>query len=391
MKTQQAYVNPKMLRWGRESAGYSVDEVAAKIALKTVTAETVQDWESGEKRLLYTQLETLSKYYQRPIAIFFAPKPPWEEKLDRDFRSLPSQYVDEIPPSIRFAIRSARVKQLDLAELYNSTLPSFSWLEKVRPKIQHVPETANYVREQLKVSFSEQKSWGDASEALRKWREKVENLGLWVFKDSFKDKGYDGFYLPDQKFPVIYLNSSKSHKRQIFTLFHELGHFLLREGGICFRSDFDEQELQGEFKTKEVFCNAFAGEFLVSAEELKLTRMLTEDEIKDYAKAYNVSREVILRKCKDRGFIDWNGYAATVADWNEYAAKVALRKKAQQQSKESGGPSYYVKQRSYLGLKFLELAFSQYYQQRISESQLANYLGVSEKSLVGLESTIYKK
>jgi len=387
VKIPKAYINPKMLRWGRETAGYTVEEAAKKIGRVTVTPDTIRDWESGKQRPSYPQFEKLADFYRRPTIVFYGKKPRNKQRIDTDFRSVPSQYLAQTPPSVRFAIRAATVRQWDLEELHNGALPAQpdAFLKTIRRKGGDVAKIAAAVRKQLKVSFDEQKGWKNPNEAFKKWREAVESLGVWVFKEPFKERGgeYDGFYLPHKYFPVIVLNSGKSPRRQIFTLFHELGHFLQREGGICFRHDM-EQELQGKYREKEIFCNAFAAEFLVS--ELDLSnrrRMLNDGEIEQYADEYKVSREVILRKCKDAGLISWQQYADTVNRWRNAAPEP--------RSGARGGPPYYVKKMNYLGDKFLKLAFSQYDEYRVTDIQLMQYFDVGEEVLFQLEAAVYRR
>ncbi|MCP4567564.1 MAG: ImmA/IrrE family metallo-endopeptidase [FCB group bacterium] len=71
---------------------------------------------------------------------------------------------------------------------------------------------------------------------------------------------FSGFCLYDETFPVIYINNSQPATRQIFTLFHELAHLLLRTGGIDTPNDEYIQHLQGEAKQIEISCNQFAAE-----------------------------------------------------------------------------------------------------------------------------------
>jgi hypothetical protein len=40
-------VNPDIMRWARETAGYSIEDVVDKIKRKRVTVKVVQDWENG--------------------------------------------------------------------------------------------------------------------------------------------------------------------------------------------------------------------------------------------------------------------------------------------------------------------------------------------------------
>ena len=60
---------PSVLRWARESQGYSIEEVASR--LKRDPSE-VAAWETGAESPTYVQLETLAyKIYKRPLAVFF--------------------------------------------------------------------------------------------------------------------------------------------------------------------------------------------------------------------------------------------------------------------------------------------------------------------------------
>lgn len=380
MKTMAADVTPGVLFWARESAGCSREEIVAKIKQKKVTVETLRAWETGEKKPSYPQFEKPAGYYKRPLALFFLPEPPREEPLERKFRSLPGSYIDRLSSGIRLIVRMARVRQLNLMELHDETPPpGLGRLTALRAgRARGIPRLARAARELLGVPLDVQKEWGGAEIALKRWRDALESLGLWVFKDPFKgEDAYDGFYLADESFPVVYLNNGKSKARQIFTLFHELGHFLLSKGGICFRDDM-ERELEGSFNRDEVFCNAFAGEFLVPAADLELSRMPGDEEIRRHADAYKVSREVILRKCLDKGLIGWQGY------------NQRKENRAENFKKRTGGGNPYLNRKAYLGTKYLELAFSKYYQKNISEFQLADYLGVKADGIPGMEAVMYQ-
>ena len=50
-------------------------------------------------------------------------------------------------------------------------------------------------------------------------------------QEVFQAEGLFGFCLQDDEFPIIYLNNSAAKSRQIFSLFHELAHLLLRTSG----------------------------------------------------------------------------------------------------------------------------------------------------------------
>ena len=378
----QAQVTPQVLSWARESAGFTAAEIVEKMQQKKVDLETVANWESGSDKPTYSQLEKLAHFYKRPVALFFLASPPQEDDIAQKFRSLPEQYAKRLSPAIRFMVRKAVIKQLNLEELYADALPKATRIKVDMAKVnEEATKLASKFRYRLSITLAEQKSWCDTDTALKRWRSEIEALGIWVFKDDFQSDNYDGFFLSNENYPIIYLNNNKAKSRQIFTLFHEVGHFLLAKGGICFRQDM-EDELPDEFRLEEVFCNAFAGHFLVPDDDLKLDYMPNEYEIAQYASIYKVSSEVILRKCKDKGLIDWHEYKLIKQRLQDrYSSAV--------ESKGPGG-NYYATLKTYLGTKYLSLAFAKYYQRQISEFQLADYLGVKVSNLANVEANLYR-
>lgn len=237
------------------------------------------------------------------------------------------------------------------------------------------------VRDYLGISLEEQKEWKDSEDALKKWREVIESFGIFVFKNAFKQTEFSGFCLYDSEFPIIYLNNTVAKTRQIFTLFHELAHLLFKTGGIDKIVDDYIERLPHSQRRVEVFCNHFAAEFLVPDDDfnrvLPSSFKLDESFISALADKYAVSREVILRKLLDRQLVDPEYYAEKAAKW----AKDAKTRRS------DGGGNYYATQIAYLGNRYLDLVFSEYYRNRISTNQLADYLNVKVSNLPTLETT----
>src|SRR5262245_50265445 len=122
MSKSLAGVNASVLRWARESQGYSVTDVAAR--LKRDPAE-VAAWEAGESTPTYPQLETLAySVYKRPLAVFFLPEPPPEPTPQTEFRTLPDFDLENLTADTRYQIRLAHALQLSLKELSDGRNPS---------------------------------------------------------------------------------------------------------------------------------------------------------------------------------------------------------------------------------------------------------------------------
>ena len=369
-------INPDIVRWARERSGYTLQEVAKSLNRNVVT---ISDWESGEQAPTYIQLETLADKYKRPIAMFFFPQPP-EEPDSADQLSLRSTEIEQLDPSIRILLRQARARQLSLMELNRGVNPAeMKIVRDLLAQIDDPPtKLARQARVYLDISVETQASWSNTGKALENWRENVEEKGIFIFKDAFRDDLVDGFCIVHEQFPVIYLNNSQLPVRQIFSLFHELAHLLLGKNGITRGVNSDGGQI-------EVFCNQFAAEFLVPSDDLA-TRfnysVYDDNAITELASYYKVSRPVILLKLVNRGIFTSEDYEQKIEQW---------AKEHQVGPKKETGGDYYNTHAAYLGYKFMTLAFSRYYQEQCSIQELAEHLNVKVKNLPKLEDRLLRK
>jgi len=202
------------------------------------------------------------------------------------------------------------------------------------------------------------------------WRSAFYECGIYVFKDAFKVKNFSGFCLYDEQFPVIYINNSMSFSRQIFTLFHELFHIILKTSGIDKTEDDYLARLSSNNREVETLCNSFAGEFLVPNDNFKEElrgKELDEKNISNLAKRYNVSREVIYRKLLNLNKISKSLYESIHNELNEEIYR---------DKKNSNGGNYYSTQKSYLGENYIYDVCQTYYNGKIDIYEVSNYLNV---------------
>lgn len=363
-------VSPSVVQWARERAGYSMDDAVRHF--KKIAA-----WEAGEALPTYVQVEQMAERFKIPVAVFFFPKPPAVPAIEQSFRTLTAEDFAAIPRTVRMFLRRGQAMQLNLAELNDGKNPAGRVISsdlKPSPNTS-LDKIAAEVREYLGVSIEEQASWKSVDDALEKWREVfATKAGVYVFKDAFRAPNYFGFCLYDDEFPVIYINNSSAKSRQIFTLFHELGHLLFHTSGIDILDDpFIDHLGDAEHKI-EVICNGLAARVLVP--DAVLDKLLQGAKIgrplaSQLAGYFGVSREVIYRKFLDRGLIDAGEYASAAKEW-------AGQMKGKDE--ESSG-NYYNSQRAYLGQRYIDLAFTRYYQHRFDRGRLADYLNLKPKNL----------
>src|SRR6516162_10619699 len=84
-------INPRMLSWGRETAGLSIEEAAEKLGLRDTAKARATDklraLEAGERALSQTLLLKAATAYRRPLIAFYLPEPPRRGQCGEDFRT----------------------------------------------------------------------------------------------------------------------------------------------------------------------------------------------------------------------------------------------------------------------------------------------------------------
>lgn len=299
--------------------------------------------------------------------------------MEQSFRTLTAQDFAAIPRTVRTFLRRGQAMQINLAELNDGKNPAERLITR---DLEFSPDTsldkiAAEVRKYLGISIEEQASWKSTEQALEVWRDVFAQVGVFVFKDAFRANGYFGFCLYDDEFPIIYVNNSCSKSRQIFTMFHELGHLLFHTSGIDVVSDEFINHLSDDNRKIEIICNGLASHVLVPQDEFdkvikgSQANRNTAAPLADY---FSVSREVVYRKMLDRQLIDAAEYSAAAKLWDS-------------EFKGSGeGGNYYNSHYVYLGARYIDLAFARYYQRRFDHIQLAEYLNLKPKNLPPFEA-----
>lgn len=374
MAGPQIPVSPALITWARERAGFSLEEAQAKY--RKITA-----WEdpADETYPTYAQLESMATDFKVPVAVFFFPSPPDVPRIEETFRTLPETQLATLGHRIRLLLRKAKAFQISLYELSGGQNPAPRLITRNLRFSLETPASkmAEEVRAYLNVSLDQQAEWPNDEEALKHWRTAFQQVGIYIFKDAFRADAFAGFCLTDREFPIIYVNNTtRPFSRQIFTLFHELGHLLFHTSGIDFRGIDQPVPSTQHAQRIETLCNRFANVLLVPDEtfrSLMRGRVPNLETARELASYFNVSVLLIFRKFLDHRLISAETYKAA------HAASEARH------AKESTGGDHYNNQLAYLGRDYIGLAMRAYRQQRITEAQLAEHLNLPVKQLATLE------
>src|SRR5262245_5704827 len=256
----EALVNPSLLVWARERAGYALEQAAEKFRLgKKSTEEKLEKlrlWESGEERPTLRQAQDLAKLYKRPFTIFFLPEPPQDPPVQSEYRRLRGVKPGKESPELRFALRDLRRRRDFAIELFEEN-------EEQPPRFElsaHVNENPEIVGKRLRdatgISLETQLGWKGEYPAWRAWRDAVEGLGTLVFQIPGVDyEEVRGVCLFIHPLPVIGINSKEAAFARPYTLLHEVTHLMLNRVGDE-RPAPQEQRSPEELDKLELFADA---------------------------------------------------------------------------------------------------------------------------------------
>ena len=385
-KLVKAQVKPELLVWARDSSGLTAEEAAKKAGVKPTRLES---WERGEARPTVNQVRNLGRIYKRPLAVFFLPEPPQKFQAMRDFRRLPGVIAGRESPQLRNEIRLARFRRetaLDLHRLLDVSPPKFEF----QANLTDDPEkTAHRLRELLGITYDEQVAWRTKYEALNRWRAALAEIGILVFQTRGIVVGeMRGFSISDHPLPVIAVNIKDAVRGRIFSLLHELAHLALREEGLC---DIQEEaERPASEQSIEVFCNRVAGAILmpmdrVLGEDIVLAKSgeiwWSDQELTSLSNRYKASKEATLRRLLILGRTTNDFYRTKREEFQE-----------EYQDRPSTTGGFPLPDRiavSTAGADFVRLVLNSYYQEKITSSDVSDYLDVRLKHLPRIEAAVF--
>lgn len=385
----EALVKPELIEWARLNAKLSIEVVAKKLQ---VPPERVAAWETGTDKPTVKQLRRLGRIIHRPLAVFYLPEPPRDFDAIRDFRRVAGVEPEAESPELFLAIRMAHDRRsiaLELMEELDET-PETNLLKF---SLDDDPESlAPSIRNHLGYDPISAKRWSTYYDAFYFWRGAVEDKGILVSQFGAVNRAEArGFSLAHLPLPVIAINRTELPQARIFSLIHEFVHLTLNQGGLC---DFIERKnSRTEEQRIEIFCNRAAGAVLVPLKDLlsdanlashRKGKDVDEHTVRALANRFRVSREVILRRMLIAGLITQSFYESKRAEYEKDFQK------ARGETSKIIVPPHRIALNA-AGLKFADLVLRGYREQRITASDVAEYLNMRLKHLPLLEASLSRR
>lgn len=139
-------------------------------------------------------------------------------------------------------------------------------------------EAAKYIRSILYPSFN-----NNMKEFLKGMINKLADYNVLVYEfietwNKIEKSNVDGFYLSPNV--IVLKRQQKSFRREIFTLAHELGHYLLNEEEIEY---IDYESIANDFSNPiERWCNDFAYYYLIGEYNTAIKKIVYANSQNDY-------------------------------------------------------------------------------------------------------------
>ena len=342
-------LQPAVLAWARERAGFNHDQLAAKLKLQP---QTVVEWERSGS-ITFNNVDGLAKHTHTPVGYLYLPEPPDDSLPISDFRTRAGDSPQRPSPNLLDTVYQMQRRQAWMREemIDQEALP----LEFVGAFGLDSPpwQVAAAMNEAMQLSGGWAAVEGSWTNALRTLRDHVEAAGVLVVFNGVVENNtsrkldvdeFQGFALVDEYAPLIFVNNSDYKTAQIFTLAHELSHIFVGESGL---SKFDNLSPTGH-ATEEV-CNKVAAEFLVPIEEFRKrwnTASRSSDPYQDLARHFKVSTVVAARRSLDSKLITREAF------FEYYHENKAKNWRGTQQSDKSIGGNFWNNQVWRLGARF---------------------------------------
>ncbi|MBI2137852.1 ImmA/IrrE family metallo-endopeptidase [Candidatus Woesearchaeota archaeon] len=368
-KTLSIKVNPEILKWVIDSAGWKEKDISKKLK---VSQNVFDGWLKGELNPTLKQLEDLAKIVKRPLAVFFLPEAPKEKPLPKDYRMLPEK-TGEFDKKTILAIRRARRLQKISKELSENINANLNKLVSTVKQSEDSKKIAEKYREEFKFYADKQKKFKTPYEVFNFLRDTIEDKNIIIFQISMPIEDARGFTLVDDSPAIIVVNSRDQIEARIFTLMHEFGHALLNESGVSMP---ENSLFVKDIESVEKWCNDFSSAFLLPETLAKLEFSQNKDVAK-LSRAYKVSKAMLFYNMHKLNFITKEQYNAFI---DKYKPEISKQK---EKAEKKGGfrPTADKQCLSERGQKFVSLVVNNVDKGFITHSDALGYLSIKAKNL----------
>lgn len=367
-------INPEALRFAIAQSGYEQEELVEKVrtkgAKRRFSLEYLKEILQGQRNPLYTDLKYLDTYLKRGIPFYFLSQFPNDEvfanfrKKNRDVK---------IEPDVEVKLREYASLRRDIAEMLKDSYISIERNLRVYTEKESPEKVAEELRKRF-VYVPDNFGKSQTREAFQFLRNRVEEEGIFVFKDNLGENTRGCLFLKGEGPPLLLINSSENKNAEIFTLLHELAHYLLDKEEL----DYGLERSSYSHAT-ENWCDRFAFRFLFP-ESAESREQFTKDQkeelmkssrLEELSKTYKVSKHALMFRFYLLNIISG-------AEYKDFKARYSFKEKEDRKTQADGGGDYYKTNRSRLSGQYIAVVAEHYRKGRLSLPETLEYLRVKD-------------
>lgn len=352
-------VNPRILKWARETAGLDLVSASSKLGLRATERksppERLAALEAGETVPSRTLLATIAKQYRRPLLVFYLSEPPRVVNRGEDLRTLPPDYTEMDEALLDALIRDVRVRQSMIRALMEAEDEAVEVLLVGAGELKEGTDViAKRIIKLVGFELAEYRAAADSRAAFKYLRSTVESAGVFVLligdlgshHTSLGVETFRGVSLADPFAPMVVINDRDAPSAWSFTLLHELTHIYL--GQTTISGAWSEIEI-------EHLCNEVAGEVLLPVPELGVLRGIGNQDLQtvqaritEFAREHNVSSTMVAYRLRRQGFLAEAQWRTLRSNFKELWVQSSRDRRAKSRESNSA-PTYYIVRRHRLG------------------------------------------
>lgn len=302
---------------------------------------TWKDIDSDEIELNY--LKRIDKVFKKGLLYYYDPAVPVKDKKVSVFFRKES-FTTELNIGARKRVREFEDLKTQISAI--SIMSKFDMKRTLRTySVKENPrEVAFSLRETLLPVFN-----SDKREFLKSFINKLGKYNILVFEfvDTFNKKekaNIDGFYIEPNA--IVLKRNQDALSREIFTLSHELGHYLLKKEDVD-ELDFAKVTDQNyDLSDVENWCNQFAYYLLLGEENAKKLEAITQydyrvdyghDLVAGISRQTNLSRLAIFTNLFLQHRMTFNDYSNVREDLHEQYLARKEKEKLDLENRKAAG------------------------------------------------------
>lgn len=320
-------------------------------------------------------------------SIFFR-KDTFNTELDFESKKVVNKY-EELKTEILTLCKFINIDLKRILKTYNVNCNPRQVAHEVRAEFNKIEQ---YLVEEKRISPS-----NNERDFLKNSMRILEELNIFVFEftetwNKIHKASFNGFHISPH---IIVIKRQDNYRREIFTLFHELAHYLINDEEI---DDItDNQYIQNN--SVEQWCHSFSFYFLVDKLKMDFSELDQATSLNDFhkniiSKLYRntyISYAAFYIRLKIENKITDDDYKAKMDELKSYADQHRLQDKLKKQLEreiaKKQGKKIVAFQKPIESNLFKEIVTINYFEGNINESRLRDYLHISDKK--SIDTVIY--